>query len=1120
MSFAPHFPDRMKSPLLLPAVLVAALPLASLIAAEEAGGHGSGASSEGVAPASDEGQNAIKSFKFDEGLKIDLWAAEPLLANPVCFTEDEKGHWYVGETFRQEKGIEDDRGHAEWRDEDIASKSLADRLAYMHKHVPDTTLFEQKFAKYEDRIRRLEDTTGSGIANKSTIFADGFRDALDGTGAGLIARGDEIWYTCIPNLWHFRDTKGTGTADVKEKLLTGFGIKFALRGHDMHGLRFGPDGKLYFSIGDRALHVKTKEGKDIAQTESGSIMRCNPDGTDFEIFTTGVRNPQELAFDEHGNLFTGDNNSDAGDKVRFTYLVEGGDCGWRMAFQYLPDRGPWMRERPWDEVIAPSVRYIIPCVANIGNGPSGLTYNPGTGLSPKYYKNFYLSDFRGGAAASVVHEIHTEPKGAFFTATHRDWLKGMLTTDVEFGNDGALYVLDWVASWGGVGKGRMYKFTDPANANTALQKDTEKLIFDGMTKRSDDELAKLLAHADMRVRQAAQFELANRGAGSIKTFAAVAADTKTANPLARLHAIWGLGQLAKDAGALDSLPALLNDADPEVRAQAAHVLGDHHVNAVAGKFIELLKDKENRVRFFAAMGLSKVGDKNAFDPLCAMLVENDDKDPIVRHGGVMGLVHCGTAEQIAAKVHDPSAAMRGDAVVVLRRLESPLVAQFLKDADESVVLEAARAIHDVPIQGAMPALAALTTNTAIKNPNILNRAVNANYRLGKAENAKALAELAANTQMPESARKDALNALSDWAHPDAKDRLLNQWRPLPDRGDEDASTAMKATAGQLFKDAPAAIQETLAKLAGKLSLKNAGEPLALLAMNDKSSAAARAEAVKALTELKDSHLAEVAHHAIKDGNTEVRSEGLKALAVADPVAAVKVIAEVLEKGSTKEKQGALGALTGIQNPEAIKLLSAQLDKLIAHQLPGEIQLDVIDAATAHDNAELKNKLAQYEAALPAADALAKFRVALVGGNVERGRKIFREKEATQCLRCHKCETGDSVVGPDLTHVGSRKNREYILESIVYPDKQIAEGFEIAVLTLQDGNVVAGRLAAHSDKELKIETMDAKGKPQIVTVEVAQIKNRQRAPSPMPPNLMDFLSKSELRDLVEYLATRK
>src|ERR1700719_2254847 len=87
-----------------------------VFAAEE--GHGSGASATMIAPASDEGKNAIKSFKFDEGLHCDLWAAEPLLANPVCFTQDEKGRWYVAETFRQERGIEDDRGHKDWQDDD------------------------------------------------------------------------------------------------------------------------------------------------------------------------------------------------------------------------------------------------------------------------------------------------------------------------------------------------------------------------------------------------------------------------------------------------------------------------------------------------------------------------------------------------------------------------------------------------------------------------------------------------------------------------------------------------------------------------------------------------------------------------------------------------------------------------------------------------------------------------------------------------------------------------------------------------------------------------------------------------------------------------------------------
>ncbi len=1104
---------------------LALLPMLTgpLRAAEE--GHGSGASASVVVGASEEGLNAIKTFKFDAGLTCALWAAEPLLGNPVCFTQDEKGRWYVGETFRQEKGIEDNRGHAEWLDEDIAAHTVEERLAYMHKHLPDAAKFAEKYEKFEERIRRVEDTTGSGVANKVTTFADGFRDAADGTGAGLIARGGEVWYTCIPHLWRFADKDDDGKAEVKEKLLSGFGIHFALRGHDMHGLRFGPDGKLYFSIGDRALNVQTKEGAQLAQTESGSIMRCNPDGTGFELFTTGVRNPEELAFDEHGNLFTGDNNSDAGDKARFTYLVEGGDCGWRMAYQYLNDRGPWMRERPWDEKIAAGVRYIVPCIANISDGPSGLTYNPGTGLSDKYKGKFFLSDFRGGASASVVHEISVEPQGAFFKATHRDWVKGILTTDVEFGNDGSLYVLDWVSSWGGVGKGRIYKFSDPSG-NVALQKETETLIRDGMARRPEAELAKLLGHADMRVRQAAQFELVNRAvnpqtlAVSAQILAKVASDT-AANPLARLHGIWGLGQLAaKNRNALNPFASLLGDPDAEVRAQAAKVQGDYKVAAAGEKLTELLKDKENRVRFFAAMSLGKIGHKAAFEPLVAMLAENDDKDPILRHGGVMGLKGCGSAQQIAALAKHPSVAVRGDACVALRQLQSPLAAAFLQDADESVVLEAARAIHDAPIEAAMPALAALTANPAVKNPNTLNRAVNANYRLGKPENAKAIAALAASTAAPEGARKDALDALASWGKPSGKDRLLNQWRPIADRGPGDAAAAMSAAVPALLQDGPRGVQEMVAKLVAKLSIPGAGEPLAQLASNDKAGSAARIEALKALAALKDANLAKAAAAAVRDKDAKVRAEGLQALAGADPAAAVKVIADIVNTGTVIEQQSGVAALGQMKGREADAVLGALLDRLIANQLPGEIQLDVLDAAKKRNAAELKDKLAKYEATLPAADDLAKYRTALLGGNAENGRKIFREKAQTECLRCHKCEIGDSVVGPELTHIGATKDRAYLLESIVWPSKKIAEGFETVVLTLKNGDIIAGTLAGQDAAGLKLKVLDAQGKPQVQTVPLAQINERQAAPSPMLPGMGEMLSRTELRDVIEYLATRK
>jgi quinoprotein glucose dehydrogenase len=1073
------------------------------------------AGSAGVA----DGRNAIQSFSHDPGLKIVLFAAEPLLKNPVAFTPDEKGRWFIAETYRQEKGVEDNRAHANWLNDDIASRTVEDRLAMINKFYRDPKKFAEKFTTEQERVVRIEDTNGDGVADKQTIFADGFREPLDGTGAGVIARGADVWWTCIPHLWHFRDADGDGVAEVKEKLLSGFGVKYAFRGHDMHGLRFGPDGKLYFSIGDRGINVRAKEGRQFVEPDTGSVMRCNPDGTGFEVFATGLRNPQELAFDEFGNLFTADNNSDAGDQARFIQIVEDGDCGWRMTYQYLPDRGPWNREKLWDAKEAPQAKYLIPPIANISSGPSGLTYNPGTGLSDKYRARFFLSDFRGGAAASVVHEIALKSAGASFELTARDFLKGVLTTDVEFGADGGLYVLDWVESWGGVNKGRIYKITDPA-ANTGLQAETEKLIAEGMSKRPVLELVQLLSHSDMRVRMSAQFALAEQGAAVAGSVSAVAGDRK-ANQLARLHAIWAIGQIAgKDAKAIETVLPLLADPDAEVRAQSAKVLGSRRFAAAGDQLVALLKDPSARVRFFAAQSLGKIAHKPAVDALFAALAENNDRDPILRHGCVMGLRGCASSEQLAARASDPSPAVRTGAVLALRRLRSVQTAAFLKDGNEGVRLEAARAIHDAPIDEALPALAALLADQTQKNAHLLSRVINAHYRVGTAEDARALAAFAAQKTAPESARREALDALADWGQPDAKDRVLNLWRPLPNRPGTDAAKAAKEIIAGVLKESPASVQEAGAKLAGKLGISEAGEALLHLAVDAKAGNGARVAAIQALVVLKDSHLLQAAQAAARAKSARVRNEGLQALANTDPVAAVKAIAEILAGGEVLEKQGALLALGKMQTPAAFTLLATWLDRLIAGQVPAEIQLDLYDAAKKIDKPEIKERLAKYEASFPKNDPLAPYKIALVGGNAERGRRIFREKAEVQCLRCHKCEIGDSVVGPDLTKIGAQKDRAYLLESIVFPNAKIADGFQTVTLMLKDNNAVVGRFMGEEGGQVKLESLDAQGKPQPVRVPIANIAERLNAPSPMPENLRDFLSKRELRDLVEYLATRK
>jgi quinoprotein glucose dehydrogenase len=319
-----------------------------------------------------------------------------------------------------------------------------------------------KFPRFEqnsEKVKLVWDSTGSGKADKSSVFADGFNRAEDGIAAGVLARKGNVYFACIPELYRLKDTKNEGKADVKESLAKGFGIHVQFIGHDLHGLRMGPDGKLYMSIGDRGLNVTNKEGKNLFYPDTGCVLRCDPDGSNLEVVHSGLRNPQELAFDDYGNLFTCDNNSDSGDQVRWVNIVEGGDSGWRCGYQYgtgyhtpaVPqgNRGPWNTEKLWIPQWEGQAAYIVPPLINFANGPSGITHYPGIGLSEKYKDHFFVTDFTGGTGGSHIWTLSVKPKGAGFEVVGRPqhFVNNMLPTDCEFGPDGAFYWSDWVGGW-------------------------------------------------------------------------------------------------------------------------------------------------------------------------------------------------------------------------------------------------------------------------------------------------------------------------------------------------------------------------------------------------------------------------------------------------------------------------------------------------------------------------------------------------------------------------------------------------------------------------------------------------------------------------------------------------
>jgi quinoprotein glucose dehydrogenase len=303
---------------------------------------------------------------------------------------------------------------------------------------------------------------------------------------------------------------------------------------------------------------------------------------------------------------------------------------------------------------------------------------------------------------------------------------------------------------------------------------------------------------------------------------------------------------------------------------------------------------------------------------------------------------------------------------------------------------------------------------------------------------------------------------------------------------------------------------------GALNLKEGGPALFALFEDGGLGAEARVEAIRALEAIEDSRLAEVARRSTTDPEAMVRTEGLRLLSGLEPEEAMPILDAVLQRGTTPERQGALATLGGMESEQADRLLSEYLDRLLAGEVPGEVRLDLIEAAARRSAAEVREKLARYEAARPEGDALAPYLDSLEGGDARRGRRIFFERTEAQCQRCHKINGQGGEVGPVLSDVGAKRDRAYLLRSIVTPDAEIAEGFETLVVATSDGQVLTG--IVKEDSEDSILLMDAEGK--VTSVGKADIEESRRGVSAMPVDLIKTLSRRDLRDLIEYLASRK
>ncbi len=568
-------------------------------------------------------------FSAPEDLEVTLWAATPLLFNPTNMDFDEFGRLYVAEGVNyRSKGQRRPEG---------------------------------------DRIVILEDTTGVGKADKSTVFV---QETTLASPLGVAVFGNKIVVSQPPDLIVYTDVNRDGkfdpAIDKREVLLTGFGGR--QHDHSLHSVTAGPDGQWYWNQGNTGAKFTDRSGKifrmgspymmqEIAGQPSddghvwigGFTARMNPDGTHVRILGHNYRNSYEQTVTSYGDLFQSDNDDPPA--CRVTPILEGGNAGFASA----DGKRSWEADRrPGQAVPTAEWRQEDP-----GTMPSGDVYGGGSPTGVAFYENGALGEkWRGlllacEAGKNVVFGYLPKPNGAGFKMERTDFItsnkerqwagsdflggkpNGELKTmfrpsDVCIGPDGAIYVADWFDA--GVGghatrddgwNGAIYRIapkgfkskvpkldlTTTAGQIAALKSPAANVRNSGFTRLQAQgpkvvpAVAKLLQDQNPYIAARAVWLLAQLGASG-QSKVTHRLDSKA--PTDRLVAYRALRSVDKNTTALQTKMA--NDDSPAIRREVAITLRDLPAEKSVDLLVTLARRFDGQDRaYLEALGIGSWG---------------------------------------------------------------------------------------------------------------------------------------------------------------------------------------------------------------------------------------------------------------------------------------------------------------------------------------------------------------------------------------------------------------------------------------------------------------------------------------------------------------------------------
>ena len=936
------------------------------------------------------------------------------------------------------------------------------------------------------RIIRCRDKDGDGKADEFIHFVPD----VDSPRGGHFT-GDTLYLIHPPYLSSFRDTNGDGVADEKKTLVTGLGggIEHP-RGadHTTNGVRMGIDGWLYISVGDFGTFPAKGTDGSTYTLHGGGVLRVRPDGSQIEPYALMVRNICDTAISPQLDLFSRDNTNDGkGWNTRFHHYTSLGDHGYPRLYQNFAD-----------EAIKPLADY------GGGSGTGALWLS-----EPGFPKEFTDALFSTDWTTGTVHYHPWKRAGASFSVEQQTFEKLPHATDVDVDGNSRLFLADWRN--GGFDYAGKDKPVGLINVVTYPGATPAK--YTDVAKVDDAALVKLLESASAVQRLEAQREILKRG--KKPAFAdgilAIAKDTKQSVAV-RTAAIWTFKQAY---GAASTKPLSELAGDPAIKEQVLRAMADNkkELNGVPAKLYgDALKDKDPRVVLQALIGIERLKLKGAAPAIISASMDwrEEGDSPRLMHTAMQVLVSLENIPACLNAVNDT--ATRKLALRALERIHKMevvdgLLAAFGKSKDLElrfdVLAALARLSHE---EKEWDLKSWWNTRPDDRGPyyepvewdatDKITSAIEKGFGMVPPARQNDLLDLLGKNRMPVAEMKLAgvdpvLAALSAKELNDTQLMLL-----VEAAKDKKRPFAQRA---EFFNALPKAGEDKsmpfrLAVLSTWSQDKDvAGE--AEKYVSDFVNSADRGNQIGALRDI-----------AAKQGNAASRIAWKSMLTVfASPLAkeeAKKRVQKEIEK--TPREVGFFQAIADLK--------ATGFDKQIEEGMKWD-NSELINAAKAAKEAVASlGSGGRKVAEVPAAEVA---KTAMEGkGDVATGERLFSSQG---CIACHSVDPKAEQKGPYLGAAGAKFTRDYLIESILDPNKVVAQGFQTSMFKMKDGTAQMGFVTGEADGVVQLRNITG----QMMKLNRADVAEETHMPqSMMPPGLAAGLSVQDFTSLIEYLNSLK